>query len=96
MIERASHDEDEWLEMLEKLDTADNQKKYKNGQPADWATESLLAAKEAYKVPGADRQVKRGEKLDQEYFEANLPIVRLRLYQAGIRLATVLNEIFED
>jgi hypothetical protein len=96
MIERASHDEDEWLEMLQKLDTTDNQKKYKNGKPPDWATESLLAAKEAYKVPGADRQVKRGDKLGQEYFEANLPVVRVRLYQAGIRLAKVLNEVFED
>jgi hypothetical protein len=49
-----------------------NQKKYKNGQPSDWATESMLAAKEAY----TDRAT--------------------RLYQAGIRLGTVLNEVFED
>jgi hypothetical protein len=96
MIERTSHDEDEWLEMLKELDTTDHQKKYMTGTPEDWATESLLAAKEAYKVPGADRQVKKGEKLGTAYVDANLPVVRLRLYQAGIRLAMVLNAVFDD
>jgi hypothetical protein len=36
-----------------------------------------------------------GAKLGQEYLDLNLPIVKQRLYRAGIRLADVLNECFE-
>ncbi len=35
-----------------------------------------------------------GQKLADAYMEANLPVVRRRLYQASIRLAWVLNESF--
>ena len=31
-----------------------------------------------------------------DYGKANLPVVRRRLYQAGVRLATVLNEAFRE
>ena len=58
----------------------------------DWATESLLAARAAYLIPGTDRRLKPGQKLGEYYMKANLPVARQRLYQAGIRLASVLNE----
>jgi hypothetical protein len=96
MIERVSHDEDDWLEMLKEQDTPENRKNYMKGEPEDWATESLLAAKKAYQVPGEDRMVKRGEKLGAAYVDANLPVVRQRLYQAGIRLAMVLNAVLGE
>jgi nuclease S1 len=96
MIEHTSHDEDEWLNMVKELDTTQNQQKYKSGEPEDWATESLGFAKNAYKVPGTNRQIESGEKLGADYADANLPVVRLRLYQGGIRLAMVLNDIFKQ
>jgi nuclease S1 len=57
-----------------------------------WATESLLAAREAYKVPEAGLRLKSGQKLSDAYLDANLPVVRRRLYQASVRLATVRND----
>jgi nuclease S1 len=64
------------------------------GTIEDWATESLLAARQAYQVPGTDRRIKPGEKLGDTYLAANLPVVRRRLYQGGVRLAMVLNDAF--
>jgi nuclease S1 len=61
-----------------------------------WATESLLAAREAYRVPGTDKRLKSGQKLADEYYTANLPVARQRLCQAGLRLAMVLNEAFPE
>ena len=53
---------------------------------------SLLAARGAYKVPETGERIKSGQKLSDAYLNANLPIVRRRLYQAGVRLAMVLND----
>jgi hypothetical protein len=61
------------------------------GTVEDWATESLLAARAAYQVPGTDKRVKSGQKLGDDYQAVHLPVVRKRLAQAGMRLAWVLN-----
>jgi hypothetical protein len=60
------------------------------------ATESLLAAREAYQDPRTGKRIKSGTKLGDEYQEKNLPVARRRLAQAGLRLAWVLNEAFAD
>jgi hypothetical protein len=62
----------------------------------DWATESLLAAREAYQVPETGRRVKSGTKLGDAYQAKNLPVARKRLAQAAMRLAMVLNEAFAE
>jgi nuclease S1 len=64
------------------------------GTVADRATESLLAAREAYQNPLTGQRIKPGAKIGAEYFDKNLPIARERLFHAGIRLAIVLNEAF--
>jgi hypothetical protein len=46
---------------------------------ADWATESLLAARQAYQVPETGIRPKSGQRLGGAYLEANLPVVRHRL-----------------
>jgi S1/P1 Nuclease len=56
------------------------------------ATESLLAAREAYQDPTTGKRIKSGSKLGDKYQEKSLPVVRRRLAQAGLRLAWVLNE----
>ena len=96
MIERAGDDEDFWLADLALLDTPANREAAMRGSVEDWATESLLAARAAYQVPETGMRIKSGQKLADAYQEANLPVVRRRLFQAGVRLALVLNEAFPD
>ena len=59
------------------------------------ATESLLAAREAYVDPATGQRIKPGAKLGLEYHNKNIPVVKERMCRAGIRLAKVLNECFE-
>ena len=44
--------------------------------------------------PTTGLRIKSGAKLGDAYFDKNMPIVRQRLYFAGVRLARVLNECF--
>ena len=60
----------------------------------DWATESLLAAREAYQDPRTGKRIQSTTKLRQGYYDANLPVVRQTLVQAELRLAMVRNEAF--
>jgi hypothetical protein len=92
IIERAGDSEDFWLADLTEFDTEQNRKAWMGGSVEDWATESLLAAREAYQDPRTGKRIKSGTKLGDEYQEKNLPVVRRRLAQAGLRLAWVLNQ----
>ena len=96
IIKRAGHDEDFWMADLAILDTPENREGAMRGTVEDWATESLLAARAAYQVPETGKRMKPGQKLSHAYYNANLPVVRQRLYQASIRLATLLNEVFPE
>ena len=96
MIERVSKSEDFWLTDLAALDTAENRAEWMKGSVEDWAIESLLAAREAYQVPEIGLRLKPGQKLGDAYQTANLPVVRRRLYQGGVRLAMLLNEAFAE
>ena len=95
MIERTGHTEEFWLADLGQLDTPEARAAAMKGTVEDWATESLLAARQAYQVPETGKRLKPGQKLGDAYLEANLPVVRRRLYQAGVRLAMVVNEAFD-
>ncbi len=94
MIELVSKNEDRWIKELTVLPSLQSRDTATEGAVEDWATESLLAARQAYLVPGTDRRIKPGEKLADAYQAANLPVVRERLYRGGVRLAMVLNEAF--
>ena len=83
IIDRVRKDEAAWVIDLSELDTEANRAKAMDGKVEDWATESLLAARAAYQVPGVDRRIKSGEKLGDAYFNASLPVVRERLYRGG-------------
>lgn len=61
-------------------------KQWRKSNVRDWAKESMSYRKQVY-------DTKRGN-LGYEYSYYNLHIVRLRLLQAGVRLASVLNEIY--
>ena len=94
MIERAERNEDRWLALLAAKDTDEARRKAQAGSVEDWATESLLAAREAYQDPATGQRIKPGAKLADDYQAKSLPVARTRLYQASVRLAWVLNEAF--
>jgi S1/P1 Nuclease len=89
IVERAGTTEEFWLENLAELDTDQNRAAWMSGSVEDWATESLLLAREAYLIPGTDTRLRSGQKLGDEYQAKHVPVVRRRLYQAGVRLAMV-------
>lgn len=96
MLARAEGDEDRWLADLIAMDTAEARARAMAGTVEDWATESLQAAKGAYRDPATGRKLRKGAKLGEAYQARNLPVARERLYLGGVRLAMVLNEVFAD
>jgi nuclease S1 len=93
LIERDSRCEECCLEDLAKLDSPAARAKAVQGTVEDWATESILAAREAYVDPTTGKRIKSGAKLEAAYFGKNLPVARQRMYLGGVRLAWVLNDV---
>ena len=54
----------------------------------------MVAARAAYNVPETGQRLKPGQKPGDRYVEANMRVVRERLFGASVRLATVLHECF--
>jgi hypothetical protein len=96
MIELAGTTDEFWLDKLGELDTAENRAAWMTGTVEDWATESLLAARDAYLIPGTGKRLRSGQKLGDEYQAKHLPVVQRRLCQAALRLAMVLNAAFSE
>ena len=67
---------------LADLDTPEARDVATKGTVEDWATESLLAARQSYQVPETGKRPKSGQKLGDAHLQANLPAVRRRLDQA--------------
>ena len=60
------------------------------GTPVTWAEEAVrVAAEHAYRLPA-------NHELGQAYLDENLPILKQQLFRGGVRLAALLNEIFES
>ncbi len=90
-------DEGAWVTRLDKFTTDALAKQWLAvTKPSDWATESLVQAKVAYQNPQTGKMIEAGDRLDDAYEGVGLPIVKLRLAQAGIRLADILNDAFSD
>jgi hypothetical protein len=51
---------------------------------------------EAYLDPLTSERIKSGQRLGDEYQGANLLVVKWRLYEAGVRLAMVVNELLPE
>ena len=81
---------------LAALDAAESRQEAMKGTLEEWATESLLAARQAFQVLETGKRIKPGQKLVDSYQVANFPVVRRRIYQGGVRLAMVLNEAFSE
>lgn len=71
------------------IDTQDKRliKEILTGSPADWLSESMRLSETIYRTTGTQ--------LSYAYVYQNLPIAQQRLQQAGIRLAGLLNGIYD-
>ncbi|HWB20098.1 MAG TPA: S1/P1 nuclease [Phycisphaerales bacterium] len=58
--------------------------------PVEWANESLAITRNLYATMPANNI-----RFDKPYFDQNIPIVEERLEAAGVRLAVLLNHIFD-
>ncbi len=88
-----NHRRKPWSDYAKQLNQTIKLKQWEQWQstdPTQWATESRkLAVSNAYEVPSD------GE-LAKDYFDRNIPVVEERLKMGGVRLATLLNEIFSS
>lgn len=67
------------------------------GSVTDWALETHTLAWGAYYHTNGEFMVnepKRSWNLDQPYYDKNVPVVEGQLVRAGVRLAKILNDIF--
>jgi hypothetical protein len=62
--------------------------KWQNSDPMQWVWESYQFSTKIY------GDVEKNNKLDDAYYQANIPVVQQRIEMAGIRLAGELNKIF--
>jgi hypothetical protein len=79
-----------YTEYADKLmDEFENKPDFPQGNAEEWADESHSYLHKIY-------ETEAGSYLSYDYVYDNLPIVDQRLYQAGIRLGNLLNEIFNE
>jgi hypothetical protein len=80
------------LALLVAMDTDEARGKAQGGSVEDWATESLLAARQVYQDPATGLRIEPGARLGEAYYEANLPLARRQMLNASARLAWVLTD----
>lgn len=61
---------------------------WQSSPPADWAKESKAVRERVYQIGDGN--------LSYQYAFDNMPVIKLRLLQAGVRLAGLLNSIFSQ
>jgi hypothetical protein len=94
VMDRHTKNESVWLWDFDFVANPGMAKEWSKGTPADWATESLRIAREAYRLPGSNKVMRSGTRLGNEYYRFALPVIRTQLAKAGIRIAFLLNTIF--
>ena len=88
--------EDSWFAQVNPLANSDAAVSWTWGDVEDWADESLSLARQAYYFPaGTDQPIKSGAVLGEDYARFAAPIIRVRLAQAGVRLANELNTLLK-
>jgi nuclease S1 len=92
LFRQAHYDERSLAADLISLAREPQARDWPKGTVEDWVNESLEAARQAYRVPGTREFLRSGMRLGRDYEDANLPLARKRLAQAGVRLSEVLNE----
>lgn len=63
---------------------------------AEWASESSkLACTHAYVLADGHTHIENNYSLNDEWYQRNLPIVETQIAKAGVRLAALLNTLFQ-
>jgi nuclease S1 len=96
LLSRAYRNEDVLMRHLETLAKKPEANEWRKGSVEDWADESLLVGRRAYRIPGSDRTLRSGDSIGLEYEIENVPRAADRLARSGIRLAAMLDEIFKE
>jgi hypothetical protein len=65
------------------------------GRVEDWVNESLELGRRAYLIPGTGSTLRFGDSIGRDYERENLPRAVEQLARAGVRLASLLNEILK-
>jgi len=95
VMEWHSTDEGTWLQELNALVTPQMTAAWSKGTIEDWATESLAEARLAHRLPGADRLIRSGTKLGEDYCRFALPIIQLQLAKSAVRVPSTVNQVFQ-
>ena len=81
-------------ELAKQIDDEDRAR-WAVGSSYDWIEESrLLAAADGYLHADGKTPIRSGDTLGEDWYQRNLPVVELRLQQAGVRLALILEDIY--
>jgi hypothetical protein len=91
LIEHAQADEAVWVSDLKSFAASDLATTWERGNAVDWANESLALARLAYRRPASATGLQPKDTLDESYAAFGASVARLRLAQAGVRLAWLLN-----
>ena len=89
------HGEAELVRDLTALAEQPESLRWTSGRIEVWADESLELGRQAYRIPGTTRSLRSGDEIGRDYEKANLPAAVERLARSGVRLASMLNEIFD-
>jgi hypothetical protein len=57
--------------------------------------ESLVVGRRAYRIPGSEFTLRRGDSIGRDYERDSVPRAVDRLARSGVRLAALLDEIFD-
>ena len=79
----------EWEQQLNRYCTTEQKQKLAQGEAVDWLNESHKIATEIYKV-----SPEKG-KLYYDYITYYTPVIEKQLLSGGLRLAKILNELYE-
>jgi hypothetical protein len=85
MIDRQQLSYTEWTEHLLREIEPDELQEWPGADPLTWIAESTAIRKTIYP---------EGDAIAGDYVYRNLPIVKQRLSQAGVRIAAYLNALF--
>jgi hypothetical protein len=94
LLSRAYRNEDVLMHHLETLAKKPEARDWLKGLTEDWADESLKVGRRAYSIPGSDRTLRSGDSIGLDYEIENVPRAADRLARSGVRLAAILEEIF--
>ena len=95
LLEHVERDDAKTLERLSKQLTPEYARAIPVGTVETWADESLAAAREAYNDPVTGQPFRTGARVSEAYQAKSIPVAERRLIESSVRLARILNEIFD-